>query len=106
MVDEHPILGPLSRDKRFRSLVGAFHGHAHNRRCQLKNLATYVPGVGLDDLEICETFFSKSNALAPSTRYATAFHRRQAIATYMRHTDVFDTYASLCKSFPSPSSLN
>ncbi|KAJ6553701.1 hypothetical protein DFH09DRAFT_924701 [Mycena vulgaris] len=95
MVYEHPVLGPLARDNRFKSLVGAFHGHAHNRRCQLKHLATYVEGVGLEDLEECETFFSKSNALAASTRYATAFHRRQAIATYLQHTDVFDTYQSL-----------
>lgn len=88
----------MAREHKFRSLVGAFHGHAHNRRCQLCHLATYVDGMGLEDLEECETFFSKSNALASSTRYATAFHRRQAIATYLQHTDVFDTYQALCKS--------
>ncbi|KAJ7068934.1 hypothetical protein B0H15DRAFT_958046 [Mycena belliarum] len=70
-VNAHPVLGPAARRHRFRSLVGAFHGHAHNRRCQLCNLATYVTGVGLEDLEECESFFSKSNALASSTRYAT-----------------------------------
>ncbi|KAJ7102996.1 hypothetical protein C8R43DRAFT_1092256 [Mycena crocata] len=95
MVNAHPVLGPLARVHKFRSLVGAFHGHGHNRRCQLCNLATYVTGVGLDDLEYCETFFSKSNALAASTRYATRFHRQQTIATYLQHTDVFDTYQSL-----------
>ncbi|KAJ7155575.1 hypothetical protein C8R43DRAFT_1000468 [Mycena crocata] len=95
MVNAHPVLGPLARVHKFRSLVGAFHGHGHNRRCQLGNLATYVTGVGLDDLEYCETFFSKSNALAASTRYATRFHRQQTIATYLQHTDVFDTYQSL-----------
>jgi hypothetical protein len=96
-VDRHPVLGHLARLHRFRSLVGAFHGHGHNRGCQLCNLATYVEGVGCEDLEYCETFFSKSNALASSTRYATAFHRRQAITTYLAHTDVFDTYQSLCQ---------
>ncbi|KAJ7076917.1 hypothetical protein C8R43DRAFT_910591 [Mycena crocata] len=95
MVNLHPILGPLARAHKFRSLVGAFHGHGHNRRCQLCNLATYVTGVGLEDLEECETFFSKSNALAASTRYASRFHRQQAIATYLQHTDIFDTYSSL-----------
>ena len=35
-------------------LVGAFHGHAHNRLCQLSFLATYVEGLGLEDLEGCE----------------------------------------------------
>ncbi|KAJ7089281.1 hypothetical protein B0H15DRAFT_922742 [Mycena belliarum] len=94
-VNVHPVLGPAARRHRFRSLVGAFHGHAHNRRCQLCNLATYVTGVGLEDLEECESFFSKSNALASSTRYATAFHRKQAITTYLQHTDIYDTYQSL-----------
>ncbi|KAJ6455997.1 hypothetical protein DFH09DRAFT_1116274 [Mycena vulgaris] len=82
-------------DLNFKSLVGAFHGHAHNRRCQLAFLATYVPGMGLEDLEGCERFFSKSNALAWSTRYASIFHRRQTISTYLAHTDTFDTYANL-----------
>ncbi|KAJ7084524.1 hypothetical protein B0H15DRAFT_923560 [Mycena belliarum] len=101
MVNAHPVLGPFAREHRFRSLVGAFHGHAHNRRCQLCNLATYVEGVGLEDLEECESFFSKSNALAASTRYATTFHRRQAISTYMQHTDVFDTYQGLASLLAS-----
>lgn len=82
-------------DLNFKSLVGAFHGHAHNRCCQLAFLATYVPGMGLEDLEGCERFFSKSNALARSTRYASVFHRRQTISTYLAHTDTFDTYANL-----------
>ncbi|KAJ7635425.1 hypothetical protein B0H17DRAFT_1149699 [Mycena rosella] len=86
MVNAHPVLGPLARKNHFKSLVGAFHGHGHCRLCQLSHLATYVKGVGLDDLEYCETFFSKSNALAASTRYASSFHRKQAIATYLQHT--------------------
>ncbi|KAJ6567645.1 hypothetical protein DFH09DRAFT_1314159 [Mycena vulgaris] len=64
-VNAHPILG-------------AFHRHGHCRLCQLSNLATYVKGVELDDLEYCETFSSKSNALAASP-----------------HMDIFDTYQSL-----------
>ncbi|KAJ7664009.1 hypothetical protein DFH06DRAFT_1268637 [Mycena polygramma] len=95
MVAMHPALSKLAADNHFKSLVGAWHGHAHNRRCQLTNLTTYVEGVGLEDLEGCESFFSKSNALAATTRYATRFHRQQAITTYLKHTDTFDTYQSL-----------
>ncbi|KAJ7640901.1 hypothetical protein DFH06DRAFT_1137727, partial [Mycena polygramma] len=91
----HPLLKDLARDKNFRALVGSFHGHGHNRLCGLDNLMTYVEGVGLETLEGCEPFFSKSNALAATTRYATRFHRQQAITTYLKHTDVFDTYAGL-----------
>ncbi|KAJ6597738.1 hypothetical protein DFH09DRAFT_904088 [Mycena vulgaris] len=93
-VRKSPMAGK-AEELNFKSLVGAFHGHAHNRRCQLAFLATYVPGMGLEDLEGCERFFSKSNTLARSTRYASVFHRRQTISTYLAHTDVFDTYANL-----------
>ncbi|KAF8157315.1 hypothetical protein K438DRAFT_1488153, partial [Mycena galopus ATCC 62051] len=55
-------------------LVGAFHGHAHNRRCQLKYLATYVERMGIENLEGCEHFFSKSNGLSRSVCYASLFH--------------------------------
>ena len=64
----HSELGPLAKALNYKALVGAFHGHAHNRLCQLSFLATYVKWMGLEDLEGCERFFSKSNALAPSLR--------------------------------------
>ncbi|KAJ7707096.1 hypothetical protein B0H16DRAFT_1668077 [Mycena metata] len=95
MVCMHPALAKLAADNDFKALVGAFHGHAHNRRCQLCNLTTYVHGVGLEDLEGCEKSFSKSNALAATTQYATVFHRQQAITSYLRHADTADAYQGL-----------
>ncbi|KAF9439989.1 hypothetical protein P691DRAFT_689099 [Macrolepiota fuliginosa MF-IS2] len=77
-------LGPKVQELKFKSLVGAFHGHAHNRLCQLENLATYVKGLGLEDLEGCEHFFSKSNTLASSVHYASHFHRQQQIVEFLR----------------------
>ncbi|KAJ6494103.1 hypothetical protein C8R47DRAFT_974936 [Mycena vitilis] len=88
-------LGPKAKRLNLKTLVGAFHGHAHNRLCQLKYLVTYLEGLGLEDLEGCERFFSKSNALSRSVRYASVFHRRQSIATYLAHVDTFETYANL-----------
>ncbi|KAJ3576382.1 hypothetical protein NP233_g487 [Leucocoprinus birnbaumii] len=38
-------LGPMAEKLKFRSVVGAFHGHAHNRLCQLTSLPTYVAGL-------------------------------------------------------------
>jgi hypothetical protein len=80
---------------RYQSLIGLFHGHAHNCLCQLQNLGTYVEGQGLEDLETCERFFSKTNDLAPTIRYASTFHRRQALANYFEHLDRHDTYENL-----------
>ncbi|KAJ7856056.1 hypothetical protein B0H14DRAFT_2352906 [Mycena olivaceomarginata] len=99
IVAVHPALKELAADNNFRALVGAFHGHGHGRLCGLNNLMTYVEGVGLEALEICESFFfSKSNALASTTRYTSRFHREQAITTYLKHTDTFETYQGLCES--------
>ncbi|KAF7348117.1 hypothetical protein MSAN_01764300 [Mycena sanguinolenta] len=64
MVRMHPALSSLAADSNFKALVGAFHGHAHNRRCQLKNLSTYVKGMGLEDLEECESFFFEVQRLS------------------------------------------
>ncbi|KAF8166437.1 hypothetical protein K438DRAFT_1921486 [Mycena galopus ATCC 62051] len=90
-------LGDKARRNKFRSLVGSFHSHAHNRLCQLSFLATYVDGMGLEDLEGCERYFSRSNGLAKSVRYASKFHRRQDITTFMKQMDDLETYANLSK---------
>src|SRR6266550_903259 len=90
-------LGEMASNLNYKSLIGSFHGHAHNRLCQLSHLATYVEGLGLEDLEGCERFFSKSNALARSIRYATTFHRQQSIVLFLEHMDNLETYANLSK---------
>ncbi|KAJ7658899.1 hypothetical protein B0H14DRAFT_2659268 [Mycena olivaceomarginata] len=88
-------LGKKAQTNSFRCLVGSFHATPIIASAQLSFLATYVPGMGLEDLEGCERFFSKSNALARSTQYASIFHQRQTITAYLAHTDVYDTYANL-----------
>ncbi|KAG1831132.1 hypothetical protein EV424DRAFT_1525877 [Suillus variegatus] len=88
-------LGPLARSLNHTCLVGAFHGHAHRRLCQLVSLTTYIKGLGIEDLETCERTFSKSNSLALSLRYASVFHRQQSIDSYFEHNDNFEVYANL-----------
>ncbi|KAJ7794775.1 hypothetical protein B0H14DRAFT_2392274 [Mycena olivaceomarginata] len=90
-------LGDEAHEKKLKCLVGSFHGHAHNRLCQLRFLATYVEGMGLEDLEGCERFFSRSNGLAKLCRYASRFHCQQEIMTYAKHFDSFETYTNLSK---------
>ncbi|KAJ7873189.1 hypothetical protein B0H13DRAFT_2349171 [Mycena leptocephala] len=70
LVKAHPALKDIACKKGFQALIGAFHGHGHNRLCGLDNLMIYVKGVGL-------------------------FHRQQAITTYLKHADQFDTYQGL-----------
>ena len=95
-VDRSP-LGKLAKEKKFKSLIGLFHGHAHCQLCQLRHLGTYVEGLGLSDLEGCERLFSRTNELAGVYRYASAFHRHQSLRLYFEHLDEVDTPESLSK---------
>ncbi|KAJ7585883.1 hypothetical protein C8J56DRAFT_787886 [Mycena floridula] len=88
-------LGPKAFEELYTSLVGLFHGYSHNRLCQLLRLVLYLSGMGLEDFETCERYFSSSNALATAIRHASIFHRRQAITEYARHYDSFHTYSNL-----------
>ncbi|KAJ7816682.1 hypothetical protein B0H14DRAFT_3475139 [Mycena olivaceomarginata] len=90
-------LGEQARKNKLKCLVGSFHGHAHNRLCQLSFLAMYVEGMGLEDLKGCERYFSRSNGLTKSCRYASRFHRQQEITTYAKHFDSFETQISMHK---------
>ena len=88
-------VGPHALLSNHASLVGAFHGHAHHCLCQLENLATYVDGLRLEDLETCERTFSKSNALAMTTQHSSIFHQQQAISLYFMHNNEYEIYSNL-----------
>ncbi|KAJ7652930.1 hypothetical protein B0H17DRAFT_957727 [Mycena rosella] len=77
-----------------RRVVPAFHGHAHNRACQVGWHPLYVDGVGLKDFEECERTFCKSNHLATVTRLSTAFHRRRQIDEHFSFHDLHKHTAS------------
>ncbi|KAJ3779889.1 hypothetical protein GGU10DRAFT_280185, partial [Lentinula aff. detonsa] len=55
-------LTQLAQDEKLHLLIGLLHGYAHNRLCQLSFLMLYIYGAGIEDLEVCERFFSHSNA--------------------------------------------
>jgi hypothetical protein len=75
-------------------MVGAFHGHAHNRACQLEWHLLYMEGTGHADGEGCEQVFSSSNDLTRGTRHMTRFHRHQAIEEHFNFWDQ-DKYTNL-----------
>jgi hypothetical protein len=81
-------LGVKAKQLRLRGVVPAFHGHAHNRGCQVHWHPRYIPGIGIEDFEECERFFSGSNALAACTRLSSEFHRRQQILEYINFHDL------------------
>ncbi|KAH9856316.1 hypothetical protein C2E23DRAFT_722786, partial [Lenzites betulinus] len=77
-------LGPRAKGV-IMPIVPAFHGHSHNRACQLDWHPMYRDGVGKEDFEGCERFFSSSNSLASGTRLASDFHRHQAIEGHVKY---------------------
>lgn len=89
-------------NQRLRLIVPAFHGHQHNRLCQLDWHPMYIEGAGKEDFEGCERAFRDSNMLASGTRLATAFHRHQAIEQHwaFRSLDKYaDSGASVLMQF-------
>ncbi|KAH7911640.1 hypothetical protein BJ138DRAFT_1135257 [Hygrophoropsis aurantiaca] len=89
-------LGSKVRELGVEGVVPAFHGHAHNRYCQLCHHSKHMLGAGKEDFETCERTFSESNALAGETRFASEFHRHQAIDSHFQFADE-EKYASLSK---------
>ena len=83
---------------KLRFMVGTFHGHAHNRLCQLDWHPMYIDGTGNSEGEGCEHVFSASNELARSTRHASAFHRHQAIEQHFAFWKQ-DKYEALSKLY-------
>jgi len=77
-------LGPQAQELGFWMMVGAFHGHAHNRRCQLDWHPMYISGTGHTKGEGCEHIFSASNELARCMRHASHFHWHQAIEEHFK----------------------
>ncbi|KIM53199.1 hypothetical protein SCLCIDRAFT_32065 [Scleroderma citrinum Foug A] len=76
--------------------INAFHGHAHNHRCQLENHPLYHRGFGLEDLETCERIFAGSNATAPLIRHASHFHYVQYLDLHFNQWDM-DRYLELSR---------
>ncbi|KAG1771378.1 hypothetical protein EV702DRAFT_1181467 [Suillus placidus] len=76
--------------------VNAFHGHAHNCKCQLQHHPLYLCGFGLEDLETCEHVFAASNAAAPLIHDASHCHYIQFLELHFNQWDI-DKYLELSR---------
>ncbi|KAJ7750584.1 hypothetical protein B0H16DRAFT_1724512 [Mycena metata] len=91
----HPLTALAALEHGFEAVVGAFHGTGHKRLCQVRKMPIYTTGSGLEAFENMESVFSKSNALAGTTRHASRFHRQRDIVEYFAHADNFDALAGI-----------
>ena len=77
-------------------VVDAFHGHAHNRLCQLLNHPLFLKGFGLEDLTTCERIFAGTNPATCLIQHASYFHWVQFIDLQLDQWDK-DKYLKLSK---------
>lgn len=78
-------IGDKFSDSGCITCVNAFHGYAHNARCQAHNHPFNILGLGIEDFETLERIFSASNLLAVVTRFATSFRRQLLIVEHFKH---------------------
>jgi hypothetical protein len=97
-------IGPKAVEQNLRLIVNTFHGHAHNRLCQLKNHLIYSTGMGLKDLKTCKQVFASSNAVAQLVQHASYFHWLQFIDLHYDQWD-HDKYLELSTLFPASQGL-
>jgi len=79
-------------------MVGTFHGHAHNCKCQMDWHPMYIAGTGKSEGEGCKHVFFLSNDLAQGTDHASRFHHHQAIQQHFAFWNE-DKYVALCMYF-------
>ena len=89
-----------AQDLRLQVAVDAFHGHAHNRLCQLSNPhhPLFLKGFGLEDLSTCERIFAGTNPVTRLIRHASHFHWLQFLDLQMDQWDK-DKYLELSVYF-------
>ncbi|KAG1897855.1 uncharacterized protein F5891DRAFT_1191479 [Suillus fuscotomentosus] len=80
-------LGPLFKNMDCCLCVDAFHGFAHNYRCQTKHHPLWIDGAGLEDFGTIEHIFSASNALSPVIQYASAYNRHVFLDMFFKQWD-------------------
>ncbi|KZT58731.1 hypothetical protein CALCODRAFT_432213, partial [Calocera cornea HHB12733] len=81
-------IGEKAQDRRLRFFVGAFHGYAHNRRCQLAFHPRIQTVAGLEDFETCEWIFSQQNHTARLFRHGSRFHRDFLYKNYRQALEI------------------
>ncbi|KAI1784147.1 hypothetical protein LXA43DRAFT_1101707 [Ganoderma leucocontextum] len=67
--------------------IGQFHVHGHVAKCFPRFSCNFIPGAGVQDGEIIETLWNKTNTIADSTRGMSAAHRREVIDDHMNDSN-------------------
>ncbi|EJU03409.1 hypothetical protein DACRYDRAFT_50554, partial [Dacryopinax primogenitus] len=70
----HSSLGTHAKALGLHFFVGAFHGYAHNQKCQLMYHPCFLCLAGLEDFETNKHIFSKQNLMAHLFCHGSCYH--------------------------------
>lgn len=63
--------------------IGQFHVHAHRQQCYPRFSPNFIPGAGVQLVEIIETLWGETNDISGSTRGMSTGHRQEFIDDHM-----------------------
>lgn len=84
--------------------IGQFHVHGHIPPCFPRFSSNFIRGAGMQDGEIIETLWNKTNAISESTRGMSSAHRREVIDDTMNDSN-WMKLTRISTSFPTPVKL-
>ncbi|KAI1783871.1 hypothetical protein LXA43DRAFT_902761, partial [Ganoderma leucocontextum] len=77
----------MPADLTFLRGIGQFHVHGHIAQCFPRFSPNFIRGAGVQDGEIIETLWNKTNAIADCTRGMSSAHRREVIDDTMNDSN-------------------
>ncbi|EIW76739.1 hypothetical protein CONPUDRAFT_63242, partial [Coniophora puteana RWD-64-598 SS2] len=80
-------LGKRFTEMECQMFVDAFHGYAHNYKCQVNNHPLRTTSAGLEDFEMIEQIFSACNTLATVIRYVSQYRRHMFLELFFQQWD-------------------
>ncbi|EJU03916.1 hypothetical protein DACRYDRAFT_49530, partial [Dacryopinax primogenitus] len=80
-------LGARAESLRVQFFVGAFHGYAHNCRCQLGFHPQFLATTGLKDFETNKQISLKQNLTIHLFQHGSAYHRHMCLHFFWSRWD-------------------
>ncbi|KAI1783621.1 hypothetical protein LXA43DRAFT_1102319 [Ganoderma leucocontextum] len=77
----------MPADLTFLRGIGQFHVHGHIAQCFPRFSPNFIRGAGVQDGEIIETLWNKTNTIADCTRGMSSAHRREVIDDTMNNSN-------------------
>ena len=85
-LEQSPALS-LPNDLTITGGVGQFHVHAHRQQCYPRFSPNFIPGAGVQLIEIIEILWIETNEVSGSTRGMSTGHRQEFLDDHMNDSN-------------------